>query len=45
MISEGPPATTSWGIELNGQFSIDIMAKFWHKAKPNGNLINGLSFI
>lgn len=45
MMSEGPPATTSWGMELSGQFSIDMIAKFWHRASPNGSLIKGLSLI
>lgn len=44
-MSEGPPATTSWGIELSGQFSIDMIAKFWHNASPKGSLINGLSLM
>lgn len=44
-MSDGPPATTSWGMELSGQFSIDMIAKFWHNASPKGSLINGLSFM
>ena len=28
IMSDGPPATTSWGMELRGQFSIDMIARF-----------------
>lgn len=28
IMSDGPPATTSCGMELKGQFSMDIIAKF-----------------
>lgn len=45
IIREGPPATTSCGIELSGQFSTDMMDRFWHMARPNGSLISGLSLM
>lgn len=45
IIKDGPPTTTSCGIELSGQPSTDMIDKFWHIARPNGSFISGLSLI